>query len=153
MALGKLKIGTLFLLDPANVNLVSFGIGCVVALGPACWLTRDTVVQAVRQWRELTDAIGWTFVLPQMLSMLGAMFQHTGVGSASAYLADHYIATGVRWIAVAVYCGGMAVFSMIMGDSAAAFPLMVGGIGVPGLGPYFPWQPRRCRGAGNIQWI
>ncbi|KLU21916.1 permease [Caballeronia mineralivorans PML1(12)] len=131
MALGYTKIGIAFLHDAANTNLISFGIGCIVALGLACWLTRDTVVQAVRQSRELTDAVGWTLVLPQMLSMLGAMFQHTGVGNASAYLASHYIATDVRWVAVAVYCAGMAVFSMIMGGSAAAFPLMVAGIGVP----------------------
>jgi len=131
IALGKMKIGGVFLIDPANTNLVSFGIGCIIALGLACWMTRDTVLQSVRQSRELTDAIGWTLVLPQMLAMLAAMFQHTGVGSSAAYLASHYIATDVRWIAVAFYCVGMAVFSMILGGGAAAFPLMAGGIGVP----------------------
>ena len=31
------------LLDPKNVTLMGFGIGCIVALGVACVMTRDTV--------------------------------------------------------------------------------------------------------------
>lgn len=131
LLLGKVKVGPSYLFDPANTNSVAFGVGCIAALGLACWLTRDTVRQSVRQSREMTDAIGWTLVMPQMLAMLGGMFQHTGVGVAGAYLVSHYVAADVRWIAVVVYCGGMLVLSMIMGGAAAAFPLMVGAIGVP----------------------
>ncbi|CAE6937678.1 hypothetical protein R69927_07514 [Paraburkholderia domus] len=133
LAFGDAKIGSLFVLDRANSTLAALGVGCVVALGIACWLTRESVTQAVRQSRELTDVIGWTLVLPQMLAMLGAMFQHTGVGKAIAVLAEHYAAVDVRWIAVAIYCIGMAIFSMIMGGGFASFPLMAGGVGVPAL--------------------
>jgi uncharacterized membrane protein len=148
MLFSNVKVGGKYLLDPSNTNLAAFGIGCVIALILACWVTRDNVAQAVRQSREMTDAIAWTLVLPQMLSMLGAMFQHSGVGTASAYLVSHYVATDVRWVAVVVYCLGMAIFSMIMGGGAAAFPLMLSGIGAPVLIHYFRGNPAEVAALG-----
>jgi uncharacterized membrane protein len=141
VALKNTRIGAFFLLDPNNQTLASLGVACVVSVLIACWLTRDTITQSVRQSRELTDSIGWTLVLPQMLGMLGVMFVRTGVGESIASLAKTYIATDVRWLVVAVYTMGMAVFSMIMGGGGAAFPLMAGGIGVPILIGYFHGNP------------
>ncbi|HBQ77811.1 MAG TPA: DUF979 domain-containing protein, partial [Erwinia persicina] len=68
------EIGGVPLLDPKNTTFVSLGIGCLIALGLACWLTRDTPVQALRESRRLTEALGWAMVLPQMLAMLGLLF-------------------------------------------------------------------------------
>lgn len=141
VALKNMRIGAFFLLDPNNQTLAALGVACVVSVLLACWLTRDTITQSVRQSRELTDSIGWTLVLPQMLGMLGVMFVRAGVGDGIAYLAKTYIATDVRWIVVAVYSLGMAVFSMIMGGGGAAFPLMAGGIGVPILIGHFHGNP------------
>jgi uncharacterized membrane protein len=141
VALKNTRIGGLFLLDPHNQTLAALGVACVVSVLVACWITRDTITQSVRQSRELTDSIGWTLVLPQMLGMLGVMFVHTGVGDSIAYLAKTYVATDVRWIAVAAYTMGMAAFAMIMGGGGAAFPLMAGGIGVPILIGYFHGNP------------
>lgn len=119
------------LFDPANTTLAAFGIGCILALLLACIVVKDTVPQAVKQSRDMTDAIAWTLVLPQMLAVLAAVFQKTGVGGASAYLVNHYVATDLLWVAVAVYCIGMALFTMILGGAAASFPLMLSGVGVP----------------------
>jgi uncharacterized membrane protein len=141
VALKNTRIGALPLLDPENQTLAALGVACFVAVLVACRVTRDTLTQSVRQSRELTDSIGWTLVLPQMLGMLGMMFVRTGVGDSIAHLAATYIATDVRWIVVAVYSMGMAVFSMIMGGGGAAFPLMAGGIGVPILVGYFHGNP------------
>jgi uncharacterized membrane protein len=57
--LKNIKVGDVFLLDPANSTFVSLGIGSLVALALACWLTRDTPVQAMRESRRLTEALGW----------------------------------------------------------------------------------------------
>jgi uncharacterized membrane protein len=141
VALKNTRIGGFFLLDPDNQTLAALGVACIVSVLVCCWITRDTITQSVRQSRELTDSIGWTLVLPQMLGMLGAMFVRAGVGDSIAYLAKTYIATDVRWLVVAVYSLGMAVFSMIMGGGGAAFPLMAGGIGVPILIGYFHGNP------------
>ena len=129
--LSKFKIGDQFLLDPKNNTLVSLGLGCVLALGLACWLTRETPVQAMRESRRLTDSLGWALVLPQMLGMLGLVFSDAGVGKAVAHVSTTYINMDLRIIAVAVYVLGMALFTVIMGNGFAAFPVMTGGVGVP----------------------
>lgn len=119
------------LLDPKNTTLVSLGIGCLFALGLACLLTRETPVQGIRESRRLTDALGWALVLPQMLGMLGLVFSDAGVGKAVAHITTSYINMDVRFFAVAVYVVGMALFTVIMGNGFAAFPVMTGGVGVP----------------------
>ena len=129
--MSKVKIGDAFLLDPKNTTLVSLGVGCVAALALACWLTRETPVQGMRESRRLTDALGWAVVLPQMLGMLGLVFSDAGVGKAVAYITTSYINMDVRFVAVAVYVLGMALFTIIMGNGFAAFPVMTGGVGVP----------------------
>jgi uncharacterized membrane protein len=139
--LSKVKFGDVALLDPANSTFVSLGIGSLIALALACWLTRDTPVQAMRESRRLTEALGWALVLPQMLAMLGLMFNDAGVGKAVAHLATHYINMDWRLVAVAVYVLGMALFTIVMGNGFAAFPVMTGGIGVPVLVGVFGANP------------
>ncbi|MFJ3486296.1 DUF979 domain-containing protein [Pseudomonas sp. NPDC090202] len=131
MLLKNIKFGDVFLLDPANSTFVSLGIGSLIALALACWLTRDTPVQAMRESRRLTEALGWALVLPQMLAMLGLVFNDAGVGKAVAHLATAYINLDFRLVAVMVYVLGMALFTIVMGNGFAAFPVMTGGIGVP----------------------
>jgi len=126
-----LTIGGAPLLDPKNTTLVSLGVGCIVALALACWLTRETPAQGIRESRRLTDALGWALVLPQMLGMLGLVFSDAGVGKAVAHLTTNYINMDVRFFAVVVYVVGMAMFTVIMGNGFAAFPVMTGGVGVP----------------------
>lgn len=131
VVLKNIKFGEVFLLDPANSTFVSLGIGSLAALALACWLTRDTPVQAMRESRRLTEALGWALVLPQMLAMLGLVFNDAGVGKAVAHLATAYINLDFRLVAVMVYVLGMALFTVVMGNGFAAFPVMTGGIGVP----------------------
>jgi len=126
-----LVVGGVPLLDPKNTTLVSLGIGCVVALALACWLTRETPMQGMRESRRLTDALGWALVLPQMLGMLGLVFSDAGVGKAVAHVTTSYINMDLRFLAVTVYVVGMALFTVIMGNGFAAFPVMTGGVGVP----------------------
>jgi uncharacterized membrane protein len=120
-----------FLLDPKNLTLVSLGCGALLALGAASWLTRSTPLQGVREARRLADAMGWAVVLPHMLAVLGLLFSEAGVGNAVAHLVTAYINMDVRLVAVAVFCIGMALFTVIMGNGFAAFPVMAGGIGIP----------------------
>jgi uncharacterized membrane protein len=129
------------LLDPKNVTLMGFGIGCIIALGVACVVTRDTVGQSMKETRRLVDALSWAAVLPQMLGMLGLVFSDAGVGKAVAHLTTAYVNMDYRLVAVIVYCVGMALFTMIMGNGFAAFPVMTGGVGVPILVGVFHGNP------------
>lgn len=125
------KLGDLFLLDPKNLTLVSLGCGSLFAVATACWLTRSTPMQAMRESRRLIDHLGWAVVLPHMLAVLGLLFTEAGMGKAVAHVVTSYINMDVRLVAVAVYCIGMALFTVIMGNGFAAFPVIAGGVGIP----------------------
>ena len=148
--MSKVKIGDAFLLDPRNTTLVSLGVGCVAALALACWLTRETPVQGMRESRRLTDALGWAVVLPQMLGMLGLVFSDAGVGKAVAHVTTTYINMDLRFVAVAVYVVGMALFTIIMGNGFAAFPVMTGGVGVPILVGVYHGDPAVMAAVGML---
>jgi uncharacterized membrane protein len=141
LAASHLLLGGVPLLDPKNVTLVAFGAGCIVALGVACVMTRDTVGQSMKETRRLVDALSWAAVLPQMLGMLGLVFSDAGVGKAVAHVTTAYVNMDYRLVAVIVYCVGMALFTMIMGNGFAAFPVMTGGVGVPVLVGVFHGNP------------
>jgi uncharacterized membrane protein len=129
--LKDVKIDGLFLLDQKNFTMVSLGFGCILALIAACMITRATPLQAMRESRRLIDAMGWAVVLPHMLAVLGLLFSEAGVGKAVAHLTTTYVDMDYRFVAVVVYCVGMALFTMIMGNGFAAFPVMAGGVGIP----------------------
>ncbi len=127
----NVKIGDMFLLDQKNFTLVSLGFGCILALLAACWITKATPAQSMRESRRLIDSMGWAVVLPHMLAVLGLLFSDAGVGKAVAHLTTSYINMDYRLAAVVVYCVGMALFTIIMGNGFAAFPVMAGGVGIP----------------------
>jgi uncharacterized membrane protein len=141
LSASHLMFGGTPLLDPKNVTLIGFGVGCIVALGVACVMTRDTVGQSMKETRRLVDALSWAAVLPQMLGMLGLVFSDAGVGKAVAHVTTAYVNLDYRLVAVAVYCVGMALFTMVMGNGFAAFPVMTGGVGVPILVGVFHGNP------------
>lgn len=137
----KTKIGGMFLLDQKNFTLVSLGVGCILAMIAACRITKGTPVQAMREARRLIDSMGWAVVLPHMLAVLGLVFMDAGVGKAVAQITTSYIPMDTRFVAVVVYCLGMALFTMIMGNGFAAFPVMAGGVGIPILMGVFHGNP------------
>jgi len=142
------SIAGLAWLDKGNPTLAAVGVASIVAFVLACALTRETPAQGLREARRLVDAMGWALVLPQMLAMLGLVFSDAGVGKAVAWVATHYIAMDIRFVAVAVYVLGMALFTIIMGNGFAAFPVMTGGVGVPVLVGAFHANPAAMAAIG-----
>jgi uncharacterized membrane protein len=124
-------IGASLLLDDKHQTLVSLGCASVIAVAAACWLTRSTPLQGMREARRLVDAMSWAVVLPHMLAVLGLLFTEAGVGKAVAHVTTSYINMDSRFIAVLVFCVGMALFTIVMGNGFAAFPVMAGGVGIP----------------------
>lgn len=114
-----------------QTTLIALGVACTAALAIACLLTRRTPASAIEQSRRLLDAIGWAALLPLLLAALGAVFAAAGVGDAVAALVAQAIPTGNRFAVVVAYALGMALFTMIMGNAFAAFPVMTAGIGLP----------------------
>ncbi|TMJ16156.1 MAG: DUF979 domain-containing protein [Alphaproteobacteria bacterium] len=129
-------VGSLFLkdsgwIDPKQVTLVSLGAGVLIAL-TVCYLwLRPPPLAPVEEGRRLMDSVGWAAVLPQMLAALGAVFALAGVGEVVGGIAGQAIPEGSLFAAVAAYALGMALFTMIMGNAFAAFPVMTAAIGIP----------------------
>lgn len=125
------KIGDTPLVDPAQVTLISLALGVIVALAIAMAMLRPPVTAPVQQARRLIDTVGWAAILPQMLAALGAVFALAGVGKVVGQLAGDMIPGDSRFFVVMAYTVGMALFTMIMGNGFAAFPVMTAGIGLP----------------------
>ena len=119
------------LLDPAQVTLTSLGLACVVALAIGCAMTRQSPARAMDEGARLLDTIGWAMLLPLMLATLGSVFAATGVGDATATLMRAVVPADSRLAAVMAYTFGMALFTMVMGNAFAAFPVITAGIGLP----------------------
>jgi len=119
------------LVDPAQITIISLGIATVVALMVGMVMLRAPIAAPIQEGRRLFDAVGWAAVLPQMLAALGALFAVAGVGKVVADLAGRWLPLGSPFAAVATYTVGMALFTMIMGNAFAAFPVMTAGIALP----------------------
>jgi uncharacterized membrane protein len=126
-----LSFGGTPLLETANLTLVSLAVASIVALAFGLWLTRAGVGTAIVEARRLVDAIGWAAVLPQLLATLGALFAAAGVGDVISHLVTAVLPPDSRFWVVVAYAVGMALFTMIMGNAFAAFPVMTAGIGLP----------------------
>jgi uncharacterized membrane protein len=119
------------LIDPKSVTLVLLGAGVIIALIVCYAWLRPPTLAGVDEGGRLADAIGWALVLPQMLASLGAVFAAAGVGDTIGAIAAQIIPHGSVFLAVLLYALGMVVFTMIMGNAFAAFPVMATAIGVP----------------------
>jgi len=119
------------IIDPKAVTLVLLGLGVIIAM-IACyaWL-RPAPAAPIEEGSRLINGVGWAAVLPQMLAALGTIFAAAGVGSTIGAVAGEIIPNGSILLAVLLYALGMVVFTMIMGNAFAAFPVMAAAIGIP----------------------
>ncbi len=124
-------LGETGLFEARRETLILFGIGVIAALvGAILWL-RPPLMAPAQEGRRLIDSIGWAAILPQMLAALGAVFALAGVGDIIGSLAGGIIPEGSIFLTVVVFALGMALFTMIMGNAFAAFPVMAAAIGIP----------------------
>jgi uncharacterized membrane protein len=131
LILGEVHVGHVWLVEPKQVTLIALSLGAILALIAAMRTTGARVGAASREGSRLLQTLGWSLILPQMLAALGGIFAQAGVGEVVAGLVAQAVPTGVPWVAVVAYCGGMALFTMVMGNAFAAFAVITGGIGLP----------------------
>ena len=127
----KWTIPGAWLLSSTQTTLIALGLGCLIALFAAMAWLRPPVLAPVQEGRRLMDSIGWAALLPQMLASLGAVFLVSDVGGVVGRLVSEAVPLTSPLLAVAVYCLGMALFTVIMGNAFAAFPVMTAAIGLP----------------------
>jgi uncharacterized membrane protein len=119
------------LFEAKRETYVLLGAGVLAALAAIFVWLRPPALAPLQEGRRLIDAIGWAAVLPQMLAALGALFAAAGVGTVIGDMTKAVIPEGSIFLTVAVFGLGMALFTMIMGNAFAAFPVMAAAIGVP----------------------
>ncbi|TWE01113.1 putative membrane protein [Neobacillus bataviensis] len=131
LTLGKIHFGKIHLVDPAMVTLIALGLSTILAYIVAQLLTKAKPSTALHEGSRLMQAVGWAIILPQMLAALGAIFAKAGVGEVVSKMVSNVLPTNIPFVAVAAYCIGMALFTVIMGNAFAAFAVITGGIGLP----------------------
>jgi uncharacterized membrane protein len=119
------------LVDTKQATLVALTCGVLLALAVCCAWLRPRLAVPFDEGRRLMDGVGWAALLPQMLASLGAVFALAGVGDVVGGLMTQVIPEGSLFGAVLAYGIGMALFTIVMGNAFAAFPVMAAAIGIP----------------------
>lgn len=145
-----LRIDGVALVDPAQVTVISLGLATVVALLVGMAMLRAPVLSPIREARRLMDSVGWAAVLPQMLAALGALFALAGVGGVVSSLVNRWIPLDRAFVVVVTYAVGMALFTIVMGNAFAAFPVMTAGIGLPLIVTRFGGDPAIMAAIGML---
>jgi uncharacterized membrane protein len=148
--LRPLHIGPKPLMDPKQGALICLAMAVIAALIAALALLRQPLSSPVQEGRRLMDLTGWAPLLPQLLAALGAIFALTGVGQTLGDLISHWLPADSRLGAVIVYGAGMALFTAIMGNAFAAFPVMTAAVGIPILIHHFHGDPAAVCALGML---
>lgn len=131
LTLDGVRVGEVALVNSKQVSQIALGLGCVGALWLALRTTGERPVTAAREGGRLLQLLGWTLILPSLLAALGGIMSKAGVGEVIAQLVAAVLPVHVPLVAVVAYCGGMALFTILLGNAFAAFPVMTLGVGLP----------------------
>lgn len=138
------------LVDPKQVTLIALAAGVLLALLALYLWLRPPALAPLREGLRLIDSVGWAAVLPQMLASLGAVFALAGVGTVVGQMIGVALPQGSLLGAVIAYGLGMALFTMVMGNAFAAFPVMASAIGVPLLIRHYGGDPAIVAAVGML---
>ncbi|MET9531732.1 MULTISPECIES: DUF979 domain-containing protein [unclassified Streptomyces] len=130
--LKKVHIGGEPVLEPGSETILGLGVGAIAAMVVGMTVLRERRVSVpLHAGRNMLESMGWALVLPQLLAVLGSIFQTAGVGDQVGRITEAILPDGQRFIAVLVYCCGMVLFTIVMGNAFAAFPVMTAAVGWP----------------------
>ena len=118
-------------MDVNRGALVGLGFGGVAAMLACLKLTGGNARALMNEGRRLNEAMGAVNILPQLLASLGVIFTAAGVGKVIAQGIQQVIPANNLFLLVLANCLGMALFTIVMGNSFAAFPVIATGVLVP----------------------
>jgi len=121
----------LFGMDATRGALVGLGFGGICAMVACIWITKDKFPVLMQEGRRLNEAMGAVNILPQLLASLGVIFTAARVGEVIASGIHRIIPGDSLFLLVLANCLGMALFTMVMGNSFAAFPVIATGVLAP----------------------
>ncbi|MGH9940182.1 MAG: DUF979 domain-containing protein, partial [Blastocatellia bacterium] len=118
-------------MDANRGALVGLGFGGLAAMFACLKLTGSDTRALMNEGRRLNEAMGAVNILPQLLASLGVIFTAAGVGDLIAQGIQQIIPANNLFLLVLANCLGMALFTIVMGNSFAAFPVIATGVLVP----------------------
>jgi uncharacterized membrane protein len=118
-------------LDVTRGTLVGLAFGGCAAMALAMKITGGTAREMLDAGRRLNETMGAVSILPQLLASLGVIFTAAKVGDIIARGIQHIIPGDSLFLLVAANCLGMTLFTIVMGNSFAAFPVIASGVFVP----------------------
>ncbi len=128
----RLSVGGEPILQKGSETVLGLGIGSVVALAVGMVMLRERRLSTpVHAGRSILESMGWAMLLPQLLATLGAIFSAAGVGEQVRRITTSVLPEGSVFLAVVAYCVGMFLFTVVMGNGFAAFPVMTAAVGWP----------------------
>lgn len=121
----------LLALDVSRGALLGLGLGSLAAMVVGLRLTGGTARTMMEAGRRLNESMGAVNILPQLLASLGVVFTAARVGELIASGIQSVVPEGNLFLLVLANCAGMALFTIVMGNSFAALPVIATGVLVP----------------------
>jgi uncharacterized membrane protein len=118
-------------LDVTQGALIGLGFGGLAAMFVALRLTRAPLRTLFDDGRRLNECMGTVNILPQLLASLGVIFAAAGVGQLIARGIVNVVPRDHLFLLVVANCLGMFLFTIVMGNSFAALPVIAAGVLVP----------------------
>ncbi len=113
-------------------SLVGIGLGVIISMIILMVYSKDNKPMVfLNDSERFLSTMGPLCMLPQLLACLGGIFTAAGVGDVISALVSNIVPEGNVNVGIIVYCVGMALFTMIMGNAFAAITVMTVGIGGP----------------------
>jgi len=118
-------------LDVTLGAIIGLGLGGIAAMVVAQRLTGSTWARMLDDGRRLNECMGAVNILPQLLASLGVIFTAAGVGQLVARGIVQIVPRDHLFLLIVANCLGMSLFTIVMGNSFAAFPVIAAGVLVP----------------------
>lgn len=118
-------------MDASRGALLGLGYGGIAAMVVALKVTKGSARELMNAGNQLNETMGTVNILPQLLAALGVIFTAAGVGDVIARLIQQILPGNNLFLLILANCLGMALFTIVMGNSFAAFPVIASGVLVP----------------------
>jgi len=117
--------------DASRGALLGLGFGGIAAMLVALKVTQATTRELMHAGNQLNETMGTVNILPQLLAALGVIFTAAGVGNVIANVIQQVLPANNLFLLILANCIGMTLFTVVMGNSFAAFPVIATGVLVP----------------------
>ena len=117
--------------DSSRGALLGLGFGGIAAMLVALKITQGTPRELMHAGNQVNETMGTVNILPQLLAALGVIFTAAGVGNVIANVIQQILPENNLFLLILANCVGMTLFTIVMGNSFAAFPVIATGVLVP----------------------